>query len=55
MTLNRYRGLQETGMTRHLQPIALTIAILLFVLVGAFALSSCQTYQPPGEDIWRAL
>lgn len=42
-------------MTRHAQPIALTIAIVLFIIVGAFALSGCQTYQPMGENVWRAL
>lgn len=43
-------------MTRHAQPIALTIAIILFILVGMFAMSGCAPrYQPPGEGIWRAL
>lgn len=40
---------------RYAQGVSLTIAILLFVLVGAFALSSCQTYQPMGENVWKAL
>jgi hypothetical protein len=33
--------------------------IWIAVVAGAFALafwlSSCATYQPPGEGIWRAL
>lgn len=43
-------------MIRHAQPIALTIAIILFILVGMFAMSGYGArYQPPGEGIWRAL
>lgn len=41
---------------RHAQGVSLTIAIILFVLVGMFALSSCQTrYEPPGRDLWLAI
>lgn len=28
------------------------LLIALLIAVGAFALSSCARYQPPGEDLW---
>jgi Tfp pilus assembly protein PilX len=41
---------------RHAQGVSLAIAIILFILVGLFAMSGCGArYQPPGQDLWRAL
>jgi len=40
---------------RYIQRAAFVVAIVLFCLVGLFAMSGCQTYQPPGQDLWRAL
>jgi hypothetical protein len=34
---------------------AFCVAIVLFVFVGLFTISGCQSYQPPGDGIWRAL
>lgn len=39
----------------NLQRAALIIAMILFVLVAIFASSGCQSYQPPGQDLWKAL
>jgi predicted small secreted protein len=35
--------------------IAIWIALAIALATPFLVLASCQTYQPPGEDIWRAL
>jgi hypothetical protein len=43
-------------MTTRTERTILTIAIIMALcgFAGAF-LTACQSYQPPGEGIWRAL
>lgn len=31
------------------------LTIVIAALAAAYVLSGCQTYQPPGEGLWRAL
>lgn len=42
-------------MTPHGERVALILMVVGLIALLLFAASSCQTYQPPGEDLWRAL
>jgi multisubunit Na+/H+ antiporter MnhC subunit len=37
------------------RPILILAAIVIGATILAAFLSGCQSYQPPGEGIWRAL
>jgi hypothetical protein len=55
--------MNESALERHRQAeIRKTIrcgliwlAIVAFAFAASVVLSGCQSYQPPGEGIWRAL
>jgi len=42
-------------MTPQGERFLLIIMIALLIVAVLFMFSGCQTYQPPGEDLWRAL
>lgn len=51
-TIERTR---RTETIKTLKCAAFCVALILFAFVGAYVLSSCGRYQPPGQDLWQAL
>lgn len=42
-------------MTRKLVILTIWIALAIALATPFLILASCQAYQPPGENLWRAL
>jgi len=53
--MNESDLLRWQAIVKTIKYAAFCIAIVLFVFVGLFAMSGCQSYEPPGQDLWRAL
>jgi predicted small secreted protein len=42
-------------MTRNLIIIAIWLGLAIALATPVMILAGCQTYQPMGEDVWKAL